>query len=88
MFATILMLLILTSLLAAYNLFGKVDTSSTKASASSNTGFYAAEAGLNLRAKQVGDTFVGYNRPQGTSPTAWQNCVNNTGSLGSGKLCM
>lgn len=62
------MLLILTSLLAAYALFSKIETASTKGSVSSNTGFYSAEAGLNLRAKQIQDKFDGYNRPTGTAP--------------------
>lgn len=70
------MILILTSLLIAYTLLLKIDTSTTKASAKSNTGFYAAEAGLNIRAKQVQDKFVGYNRPQGSSPSSWEDCVD------------
>ncbi|KJH72236.1 hypothetical protein [Aliterella atlantica] len=85
------MVLILTSLLAAYGLLSKIETASTKSSVTSNTGFYAAEAGLNLRAKQVRDKFNGFNRPTGTPPgtapeylDALQKCLSNTGSLGSG----
>lgn len=61
MVVVIAMLLILTSLLAVYNLLSKTETSSVKASISSNTGFYTAEAGLNLRAKQIQDKFIGYS---------------------------
>lgn len=71
------MVLILTSLLAAYALLSKIETASTKSSISSNTGFYSAEAGLNLRAKQTKDTFDGFNRPTGTSPGSWQDCLDN-----------
>ena len=74
----IAMVLILSSLLVTYALMSKVDTSSGSASAKSNTGFYAAEAGLNLRAKQVKNKFEGYNRPSGTSPTSWQSCTDTS----------
>lgn len=77
MIIVIVMILILTSLLTTYILLLKVETSTTKASANSNTGFYAAEAGLNIRAKQVQDKFVGYTRPQGISPSSWENCLDN-----------
>lgn len=79
----IAMTLILTSLFAVYGLLSKTETSSTTASVRSNSGFYAAEAGLNLRAKQVLDKFVGYNRPEGTSPGSLENCINNTGNQGT-----
>lgn len=86
------MVLILTSLLAAYGLLSKIETASTKSSASSNTGFYVAEAGLNLRAKEIRDKFDGFKRPVGTPPgtyadnysDALQKCLDNiAGSLGS-----
>lgn len=79
----IAMTLILTSLFAVYSLLSKTETLSTKASINSNTGFYAAEAGLNLRAKLIQDKFVGYNRPEGTSPNSLEDCINNTGSQGT-----
>ncbi len=80
----LVMLFILTSLLASYILLLKLETVSTRANTNSNTGFYAAEAGLNIRAKQIQDKFVGFNRPQGDSPDSWENCLNNTGNQGTG----
>lgn len=91
MVVVIIMLLILFSLIAAYSLFGKTETASTQAATTSNTGFYAAEAGLNMRAKQIQDKFQGYNRPSGISPgtasNAWQNCIDaDTANDGTGDL--
>lgn len=81
---TIAMLIILSTLLISAAIISKVDTISTNASAKSNIGFYAAEAGLNIRAQEIRTTFEGFNRPSGTSPTSWQDCVNKTaGAQGS-----
>lgn len=88
LFVVVAVVLILTSLLATYSLFSRTETSSSKASVSSNTGFYTAEAGLNLRAKTIQEKFVGYNRPQGTSPASWKNCLDSSLPQGSGDfLC-
>ena len=80
---TVAMLLILSTLLISAAVISKIDTVSTNASAKSNTGFYAAEAGLNFRAREIKTRFEGYNRPAGTSPSSWQNCVSSSGSQGS-----
>jgi hypothetical protein len=48
------------------------------------SGFYAAEAGLNVRGELIRDEFLGYNRPSGTSPDATDPCVG--GNLGSGEM--
>lgn len=80
---TVAMLLILSTLLISAAIISKIDTVSTNASAKSNTGFYAAEAGLNFRARDIKATFEGYNRPSGTSPLSWQNCMSGSGSQGS-----
>ncbi|MGB8698976.1 MAG: hypothetical protein WCD18_06130, partial [Thermosynechococcaceae cyanobacterium] len=77
---TIAMLIILAALLVTYAVTSKVDNASSMSSAKSNTGFYTAEAGLNLRAKAIRNKFEGYNRPSGTSPTGWQACLDNTSS--------
>jgi hypothetical protein len=69
---------------AAYGLLNQIDSSSTTASVKSNTGFYAAEYGLNLRAKQIRSKFEGYNLPDGTSPSSWQNCTNSSSPQGNG----
>jgi Tfp pilus assembly protein PilX len=73
---TIAMLLILSVLLVTYAVTSKVDNASSMSSAKSNTGFYTAEAGLNLRAKQIRNKFEGYNRPEGTSPDNWSACLD------------
>ncbi|NJK41158.1 MAG: hypothetical protein HC934_07035 [Acaryochloridaceae cyanobacterium SU_2_1] len=83
---SIAMLLILSTLLITAAVVSKIDSSSTSASARSNTGFFAAEAGLNIRAKLIRNKFEGYNRPTGTSPTDtdsdgefWDSCVSGSG---------
>jgi hypothetical protein len=52
------MIIAMGSMLITAALTSKVDTNSTKYSANSATGFYAAEAGLNLRAKDIRSTLV------------------------------
>jgi hypothetical protein len=74
------MTLFLSLLVVTYAMMSKVDTVTNNGSAKSTTGFYAAEAGLNLRAKTLRDIFQGYNRPAGTSPSSWQMCRDNDSS--------
>jgi Tfp pilus assembly protein PilX len=82
---TMAMLLILAVLLITYAVTSKVDNATSMSSAKSNTGFYAAEAGLNLRAKQIRNKFEGYNRPSGGSPSNWNNCLDaDTSNDGTG----
>ena len=77
--------LLLGSLLTVQALINKVDTSNQQASKNQTEGFFAAEAGLNLRAKEIRNVFEGYNRPQGTSPDSWQACLDdNTSNDGDG----
>jgi hypothetical protein len=71
------MVLVLSSMLITAALTSKVDNNSSRSSANSATGFYAAEAGLNLRAQEIRNTFEGYNRPTGTSPTNWSACKDS-----------
>ena len=78
MVTTAALLVILSALLVTAALVSKVDTASTDASAKSNKGFAAAEAGLNLRARAVRNRFEGFNRPSGTSPSNWQGCADGT----------
>lgn len=79
-------IIVLLSLIwVAYGLLSRIDSSSTAASVRSNSGFYAAEYGLNLRAKEIRETFEGYNRPSGIPPANAQACLpNNPGSKGTG----
>jgi Tfp pilus assembly protein PilX len=81
---TLAVLLILSVLLLTYAITSKVDNASSNASAKGNTGFYAAEAGLNLRAKAIYNTFAGYNRPSGTSPANWKDCLDLSAFKGTG----
>ncbi len=81
---TVAMLLILSTLLISAAVVSKVNTASTSASAKSNTGFFSAEAGLNIRAQEIKREFEGYNRPSGTSPTQWQDCIGASSTLPNG----
>jgi hypothetical protein len=62
------MIVAMATLLLTAELVARVDSNGTKSSGNSAAGFYAAEAGLNLRAKDIKTKFVGYNVPTGTSP--------------------
>ncbi len=61
---------LLTALLASYFFLTRVELLTTKSSMDSTRGFYAAEAGLNIRAELIRQEFLGYNRPTGTTPIA------------------
>lgn len=76
------LLLALSTMLLTAQLASRVDSSSTKASGNSAAGFYAAEAGLNLRAKSIRARFQGYNLPTGTSPSDWSVCRAGAGGTG------
>jgi hypothetical protein len=66
---TVLFLMALISaLIIAYFTVTAIDLSSTRSSLRGIQGFYAAEAGLNLRAETVRQIFEDYNVPAGTSP--------------------
>jgi hypothetical protein len=78
------MVLALSTVLITAALTSKVDTNNSRASGNSAAGFYAAEAGLNLRAKAIRDTFVGYNVPGHSgvdlSPADSAACRDTTGT--------
>ncbi len=78
---TLLMLSVLLALISAYYTAVSIESSLSKGSKDSTTGFYAAEAGLNVRAEAVRQTFVGYNVPEGTSPVRLDACTD--GNMGS-----
>lgn len=78
---TVLMLGVLIALLGAYTITSNIELASTRFSKQSATGFYAAEAGLNLRADNIRQIFVGYNQPSGSAPSSVSPCEGgNTGS--------
>ncbi|WP_243093711.1 pilus assembly PilX N-terminal domain-containing protein [Thermus thalpophilus] len=79
--STLILLVVLMSLLTAYFVLTRIELGATTASVRQTTGFYAAEAGLNLRAEEIRQKFLGYNRPTGTSPTGANPCQGtNQGS--------
>lgn len=77
----------MSTMLLTAALTSKVDSNNTKASGNSASGFYAAEAGLNLRAKTIKSRFVGYSLPSGTSPTGVTSCQGAT-SAGTDDLAL
>jgi hypothetical protein len=73
------MLVVLMALLTAYFTLTRVEISTTASTANATTGFYAAEAGLNLRAEAVKGMFTGGPpAASGTLPTLAE-CVTNVG---------
>jgi len=79
--SVLIMLVVLMSLLTAYFTLTRIELGATQASVRQTTGFYAAEAGLNLRAEEVRARFLGYGRPSGTSPSGSNPCQgSNQGS--------
>jgi hypothetical protein len=66
---TVMMLLaMLAALLGAYFAVTRIEIMNTRSSMDATRGFYAAEAGLNLRAEEVRQTFLGFSLPVGESP--------------------
>jgi hypothetical protein len=56
------------SLLGAFFTMSNLSKSSTNAYIDGNNTFYAAESGLNKRAEQIRQKFIGYSTPAGLSP--------------------
>jgi type II secretory pathway pseudopilin PulG len=80
----LIVLAVLMVLLTAHFLTTSIELATTRATTDSVTGFYAAEAGLNVRGELIRAVFQGYNRPAGTSPAAADPC--QVGNLGSGNF--
>lgn len=78
----LIMLVVLAVLVTAHFFTTSVELATTKATADGTTGFYAAEAGLNLRGEAIRQRFLGYSLPSGTSPDQAAPCKE--GSPGSG----
>ncbi|ANM30734.1 hypothetical protein ABI59_15825 [Acidobacteria bacterium Mor1] len=64
----LLLMALLMSMLVGYFALTSIDMSTTQSTIDSSSGFYAAEAGLNIRAESIRSTFIGYNRPSGPGP--------------------
>ncbi len=72
---------LIIALLGAYLLITHLELASTKHVKDSTSGFAAGEAGLNIRAEEMRNIFVGYNQPSGSSPNATNPCEgSNKGS--------
>jgi len=64
----LVLLALLMGLMLTHFALTWIEMSTTRSSMNSFVGFYAAEAGLNVRADLVRQDFVGYSLPSGTSP--------------------
>ncbi|TVP56233.1 MAG: hypothetical protein EA351_08280 [Gemmatimonadales bacterium] len=80
--AVLLLVVLVTALGAAFFALTSREISNVRASADQASGFYSAEAGLNIRGEQIRSVFQGYSRPSGTSPDdAGDACAaGNTGA--------
>ncbi len=85
--SVLLAMLVLVVLSAALVATTMNETVSSRAVMSRSSGFYAAEAGLNIRGELVRATFQGFQRPAGSNPTGTSPC--SSGNQGSGDFrCM
>ena len=81
---TVMFLLVLVgSLLGAYAIIARNEMSLVRSSRDSQSGFNAAEAGLNIRAEQLRQVFLDYDLPEGTSPTSVSDCDSGS-NMGTG----
>jgi type II secretory pathway pseudopilin PulG len=67
--AILVLMAVLMVLIAGFASVTSIETATTRSSMRSFQGFYAAEAGLNARADQFRQLFVGEALPSGTGPT-------------------
>ncbi|TVR67200.1 MAG: hypothetical protein EA422_00645, partial [Gemmatimonadales bacterium] len=85
--SVLLALLVLVALSAALVATTMNEIVSSRAVMARSSGFYAAEAGLNIRGELVRATFQGFQRPAGASPGSADPCAS--GNVGSGDFrCM
>jgi Tfp pilus assembly protein PilX len=70
----LLLTVVLGALLVAMFALTNTEIASSRVNADITSGFYAAEAGLNVRGELIRREFQGYNRPSGTSPEATDAC--------------
>ncbi len=80
----LLLTVLLGGLLAAMFTLTTTEIASSRVSADMTSGFYAAEAGLNVRGELIRREFQGYRRPSGTPPSDTDPCVG--GNTGSGDM--
>ncbi len=75
---------LLSAILTAFFLLTRMELSMTKSSMDSNRGYYAAEAGANLRSEAIRQAFLGFSVPVGTPPPPSPGQLPCQGSQGSG----
>ncbi|MCB0329668.1 MAG: hypothetical protein KDD70_08390 [Bdellovibrionales bacterium] len=80
--SVLFLLTLMASLLGAYLMVAHTELAMVKSSRNSQSGFNAAEAGLNIRAEELRQVFLDYALPSGTSPSSVTDC--DAGNLGSG----
>jgi hypothetical protein len=73
-------MLVLQALLMAYLVAAKIEKSTSDATVNSNSSFYGAEGGLNLRAEKMRQKFLLITLPNGrgskTPPTSTSDCLD------------
>ncbi len=80
LFSVLLALIVVGALVTAAFATTRTEVANVRSTTSAATGFYSAEAGLNIRGELVRNTFQGYVRPAGDSPDAEDACLGgNTG---------
>lgn len=76
---------LISALLSAYYVKTMYEVASTKNTMNATRGFYAAEAGLNIRAEEIRQLFVASTRPTGTTPVPAAGQIPcHTGDQGAG----
>lgn len=73
--------LMMFSMLAAYLAITNLTKSSTNAYMEGNSTFYAAESGLNQRADEIRQKFIGYTTPNGISPAQVPGTLVGIGNM-------
>ena len=63
-----LLVAVLAVMVTAYFMLTQIEMSTAASSQNSTSGFYAAEAGLNIRGQELRETFDGFNQPAGLTP--------------------
>jgi len=75
---------LLSAILVAFYLLTRMEMSMTKSSMDGNRGYYAAEAGANIRSEAIRQTFLGFAQPAGTPPPASPGQLPCQGGQGTG----
>ena len=63
-----LLVAVLAVMVTAYFMLTQVEMTTAASSQNSTSGFYAAEAGLNIRGQELRKTFVEFDQPKGKAP--------------------